>query len=242
VIERAREAGVRAMLNIGTGEPESGSFERAVELAEWHEGIYTAIGVHPHDAKIYDEAAEERLINLVKNSKKIIGWGEIGLDFYYDHSPQDVQRDVFRRQIRVARELDLPIIIHSRDADDETVQILTEECSHSDFRGGIMHCFGGTAEMAQKLMPLGFLISFAGNITFKKAENLREAARVVPLDKLLVETDCPYLTPVPFRGRRNEPALVVETAKYLAEFYSVSPEELAAQTTRNFTDFFRIEI
>lgn len=242
VIARAREAGVRAMLNVGTGEPESGSFEQAVELAEKHEDIYASIGVHPHDAKTFDDAAERRLINLAKSSKKVIAWGEIGLDFYYDHSPHDVQRDVFRRQIRIAGELDLPIIIHSRDADDETVQILTEECSYEGFRGGIMHCFGGTAEMARDLMKIGFLISFAGNITFKKAENLRDAARVVSLDKLLIETDCPYLTPVPFRGRRNEPALVVETAKFLADFYAVPLEDLARQTTNNFTTFFNLTI
>lgn len=242
VIARAREAGVRAMLNVGTGEPESGSFERAVELAEEHENIFASIGVHPHDAKTFDDAAERRLVDLARNSKKVIAWGEIGLDFYYDHSPREVQEGVFRRQIRIARDLNLPIIIHSRDADDETVGILTEECGHENFRGGIMHCFGGTAEMARDLMKIGFLISFAGNITFKKADNLRDAARVVPLDKLLVETDCPYLTPVPFRGRRNEPALVVETAKYLADFYGVPLEDLARQTTNNFTNFFKLSL
>ncbi|MBK6748436.1 MAG: TatD family hydrolase [Acidobacteria bacterium] len=137
-----------------------------------------------------------------KPAGKVIAWGEIGLDYYYDHSPRDVQRDVFRRQIRTARVLDLPIIIPSRDADDETVEILTEECSYDGFRG-IMHCFGGTASMAEALMKIGFLISFAGNVTFKKAENLRDAARVVPLDRLLIETDCPFLTPVPFRGKQR---------------------------------------
>ncbi|MCY7345717.1 MAG: TatD family hydrolase, partial [Pyrinomonadaceae bacterium] len=218
--------------------------------------------VHPHDAKLYDEQAENHLIDLVKSSKKVIAWGEIGLDFYYDHSPRDVQFDVFRRQIRIARKLDLPIIIHSRDADDETVEILMEECStemengkrktenengaiksasENNFRGGIMHCFGGTAAMAEKLMNIGFLISFAGNVTFKKAENLREAARVVPLDKLLIETDCPFLSPVPFRGKRNEPAFVVETAKFLADFYGVDLEVLARATTENFLRLFRLE-
>ncbi|MEP6924801.1 MAG: TatD family hydrolase, partial [Pyrinomonadaceae bacterium] len=145
-------------------------------------------------------------------------------------------------QIRIARELDLPIIIHSRDADTETVEILTEECSAPNFRGGIMHCFGGTPAMALSLMKIGFLISFAGNVTFKKAENLREAARVVPLDKLLVETDCPYLAPIPFRGQRNEPARVVETARFLADFYNVEFEELARATTENFLDFFKISL
>ena len=242
VIKRAQDAGVALMLNIGTGEPLSGAFERAVNLAEQHENIFAAIGVHPHDAKTFDAAAEKQLIDLARNSKKVIAWGEIGLDFYYDHSPRDVQANVFRQQIHIARELDLPIVIHSRAADDETVRILTEECSDSDFRGGIMHCFGGTPAMAVSLMKIGFLISFAGNVTFKKAENLRGAARVVPLDKLLVETDCPYLTPLPFRGQRNEPARVVETARFLADFYNVEFEELAGQTTQNFLNFFKISL
>lgn len=243
VIGRARDAGVRAMLVVGTGAADDfENFERAVRIAEQHENIFASVGVHPHDAKTFDEAAERRLVDLVKSSRKVVAWGEIGLDFYYDHSPRDVQAEVFRRQIRVARELDLPIIIHSRDADAETVAILTEECAGEDFRGGIMHCFGGSAAMAEELMKIGFLISFAGNVTFKKAENLREAARVVPLERLLIETDCPFLTPVPFRGRRNEPAYVVETARFLAQFYGIELETLAKQTTQNFLDFFNLEI
>ena len=255
VVQRARDAGVMAMLNVGTGDPQSDDFRRAVAVAEKYENVFASVGVHPHDAKLYDDAAEKHLIDLAKSSKKVIAWGEIGLDYYYDHSPRDVQVDVFRRQIRTARELNLPIIIHSRDADDETVAILTEECSEktengklkaengrSGFRVGIMHCFGGTPQMAEDLMNIGFLISFAGNVTFKKAENLRDAARVVPLDKLLVETDCPFLTPVPLRGMRNEPAFVVHTAKFLADFYEIEVELLAERTTRNFLDFFRLKL
>lgn len=249
VVQRARDADVVAMLNIGTGDPHSVDFRKAVAVAERYENVFASVGIHPHDAKLYDDKAEAHLIELAK-SEKVIAWGEIGLDYYYDHSPRDVQVEVFRRQIRTARGLDLPIIIHSRDADDETVEILTEECSgitdkgelitDSDFRG-IMHCFGGTPQMAESLMKIGFLISFAGNVTFKKAENLRDAARVVPLDKLLVETDCPFLTPVPFRGKRNEPAFVEHTARFLADLYGIELETLAAQTTKNFLDFFRIE-
>ena len=242
VVERAREAGVEIMLNVGTGDPHSDDFRRAVAVAEKYDNVYASVGVHPHDAKLYDDAAEQHLIDLIRSSGNVIAWGEIGLDFYYDHSPRDVQMEVFRRQIKKARELNVPIIIHSRDADDETVEILTEECGIDDFRGGIMHCFGGTPEMAEKLMSLGFLISFAGNVTFKKAENLRDAARVVPLDKLLVETDCPFLTPVPFRGKRNEPAYVEHTARFLAEFYGIEFEELADQTTENFLSFFGINL
>jgi TatD DNase family protein len=240
VVRRAKDAGVEAMLNIGTGDPHSDDFRRAVAVAEKYENVYASVGVHPHDAKLYDDKAEQHLIDLVKTSKKVIAWGEIGLDHYYDHSPRDVQRDVFRRQIRTARELDLPIIIHSRDADDETVEILIEECSYDAFRG-IMHCFGGTPEMAETLMKIGFFISFAGNVTFKKADNLRDAARVVPLDRLLIETDCPFLTPVPFRGKRNEPSFVVHTARFLADFYDVGPADLASATTSNFTRIFGLE-
>lgn len=251
VIERARAAGVAMMLVVGTGNPHSGEIERAVRLAEKYENVFAAVGVHPHDAKEYSDAAENHLIELVNESERVVAWGEIGLDFHYDHSPRDVQETVFRRQIRAAKRMNLPVIIHSRAADEETVRVLREECAKktddgkwkidNNFRGGVMHCFGGTAEMATDLMDIGFLISFAGNVTFKKAENLREAARVVPLDKLLIETDCPYLAPIPFRGRRNEPAFVAETAKFLAEFYDVSIETLAAQTTKNFVDFFRLK-
>ena len=242
IVARARAAGVAAMLNIGTGDPHSDDFQKAVAVAEKYENVFASVGVHPHDAKLYDDKAEEHLIELAKSSNKVIAWGEIGLDFYYDHSPRDVQREVLRRQIRTARALDLPIIIHSRDADDETIEILSEECSGENFRGGIMHCFVGTPSMAERLMRIGFLISFAGNVTFKKAENLREAARVVPINKLLVETDCPFLTPVPFRGKRNEPAYVEHTARFLAGFYGVEFETLAEQTTRNFLDFFGVEL
>ncbi|HEX8288457.1 MAG TPA: TatD family hydrolase [Pyrinomonadaceae bacterium] len=238
VVRRAHDAGVKAMLTIGTGNPHDGEITRAVETAKKYENVFASVGVHPHDAKLYDEAAENHLRELVKSSEKVIAWGEIGLDFYYDHSPHDVQIGVFRRQIKIARELNMPIIIHSRDADAETVQILREECSDSKFRGGIMHCFGGSAEMAENLMEIGFLISFAGNVTFKKANNLRDAARVVPLDKLLIETDCPFLAPIPLRGKRNEPAFVVHTAQFLADFYDVEVEELARQTTENFKRFF----
>jgi TatD DNase family protein len=242
VIKRAEDAGVKMMLVVGTGAADDfDNFERAVRLAESRENIFASVGVHPHDAKTFDEAAEKRLIDLAKSSRKVVAWGEIGLDFYYDHSPRDVQEQVFRQQIGIARDLNLPIIIHSREADDETVRILTEECaSNAGFRGGVMHCFGGSARMAEDLMKIGFLISFAGNVTFKKAENLRQAARVVPLERLLIETDCPYLAPVPLRGRRNEPAYVVETARFLADFYGVELETLAERTTRNFVEFFRV--
>lgn len=240
VIKNALEAGVCAMLNVGTGKPDSESFEKTAALTRKYPGIYGAVGIHPHDARFYDEKTEKMLVGLLKNNEKLIAWGEIGLDYFYEHSPRETQQKVFRRQLNVARRLDLPVIIHSREANEDTVKILREECGGVGFRGGIMHCFGGTPEMAGKLIELGFLISFAGNVTFKKADDLRAAARVVPLDKLLIETDCPYLTPVPFRGKRNEPARVVETGRFLADLLGVRTDRLASQTTENFIRFFSL--
>jgi TatD DNase family protein len=243
VVERARSAGVKMMLVVGTGDAaDFENFSRVVRLAERNENIFASVGIHPHDAKTFDAESERRLIELASGNEKVIAWGEIGLDFYYDHSLPELQKEVFKKQIHIANRLNLPIIIHSRDADVETVEILTEECGGENFRGGIMHCFGGTAEMAEKLMNIGFLISFAGNVTFKKADNLRDAARVVPLDKLLIETDAPYLAPIPFRGKRNEPMFVVETANFLAAFYGLEIEELANRTTQNFLDFFKLSL
>jgi len=239
VIRRARDAGVTTMLNVGTGDPHSGAFERAVELAEKHTDIYAAVGVHPHDAKLFTDQAEQRLLDLVKQSRQVIAWGEIGLDYHYDHSPRDVQRKVFERQLRLARLLELPVVIHSREANDDTLAILREEMAGYE-RGGVLHCFGGSLEMATSAIDLGFFISFAGNLTFQKAEDLRSIARQLPLDRLLIETDCPYLTPVPFRGKRNEPARVVETARCLAELHGRELEEIGHITGENFGKLFRV--
>jgi TatD DNase family protein len=237
VIARARDAGVTTMLNVGTGDPHSGAFERAVELAEKHREIFAAIGVHPHDAKLFDDRAEQRLVDLAKQSTRVVAWGEIGLDYHYDHSPRDVQRDVFRKQLGIARALNLPVIIHSREADGDTINILVSELTGYD-RAGVLHCFGGSLQMAQAAIELGFFVSFAGNLTFKKAEDLRDIARQLPLERLLVETDCPYLTPVPFRGKRNEPARVVETARFLAELREKPFEEIGEVTSHNFERLF----
>ena len=239
VITRALDAGITTMLNVGTGDPNSGAFERAVELAESHENIYAAVGVHPHDAKLFDDAAEICLTDLVKQNSKVIAWGEIGLDYHYDHSPRDVQRDIFRRQLRSARALDLPLVIHSREADDDTIDILRDELSGYQ-RAGVLHCFGGSLQMARDAIELGFYVSFAGNLTFKKAEDLRDIARQLPLDRLLVETDCPYLTPVPYRGKRNEPARVLETAACLAALHGEELDEIARITSENFERLFGV--
>lgn len=241
VVERARANGVCAILNVGTGDPHSGSLERAVEVAERYENVYAAVGVHPHDARLFDDEAASRIHNLIKESSRVIGWGEIGLDYHYDNSPRDVQRDVFRRQLQLAREANLPVIVHSREAEDDTVNILRDELKDSA-RRGVMHCFGGSLQMMERVVELGFMISFAGVITFKKAEDLRDVAGHVPVDRLLIETDCPYLTPVPFRGKRNEPARVVEVAKCLAEILGLTVEEMGQLTTDNFTRFFGLKI
>ena len=241
VIERARAAGVRAILNVGTGDPHGGNFERAVAVAEKYEGVYAAAGVHPHDARLYDDEAERLLLDVLRGSGRVVALGEIGLDYYYDNSPREVQREVFARQLRLAREEGLPVIIHSREADEDTAEILRRELEGSGVRG-MMHCFGGGKALADSALGLGFMVSFAGNVTFKKAEALREVAAVVPLERLLVETDCPFLAPVPFRGRRNEPAYVVETARFLAGLRGVGHEEMGRVTTENFASLFGLDL
>lgn len=240
VIQRARAAGVSAILNVGTGDPNSGAFERAVALSSQHDDVYAALGVHPHDARLFDDAAEARIVALARNSSRVIAWGEIGLDFHYDNSPRDIQGKVFQRQMKLAREAKLPVIIHTREAEDETIEILKSETDDGGC-SGVMHCFSGSSDLAKEALALGFYISFSGIITFKKAEDLRAIAREVPLDRLLIETDCPYLTPVPYRGKRNEPAYVVEVARCLAELRELSLDEVARITSTNFAKLFRVQ-
>ena len=239
VIQRARDAGVSAILNVGTGDPHSGALERAVELAEKHQDIYTAIGTHPHDARLFDGKAEQRITGLIKQSSRVIAWGEIGLDFHYDNSPRDVQMEVFRRQLHLARDAHLPVIIHTREAEAETIEILKSDLAGFN-PAGIMHCFSGSLSLAQQVLELGFLISFSGIVTFKKADELRAIAQRVPLDNLLIETDCPYLSPIPFRGKRNEPAYVVEVARCLAGIHGLEVEEIARISTENFNRLFKL--
>jgi TatD DNase family protein len=239
VIERALAAGVQTILNVGTGDPHSDSFERAVSLSQTSNAIYTAIGIHPHDARLYDDLAEEKTRKLISESARVVAWGEIGLDFYYDNSPRAVQVDVFARQLSCAADLNLPVIIHTRDAEPQTIEILKSEYSRAAKRG-VFHCFSGSLDLVKAALDLGFLISFSGIVTFKKAETLREAARYVPSDRLLIETDCPFLAPVPFRGKRNEPAYVTEVARCLAVERKVSIEEIASATTENFLRLFEL--
>lgn len=236
VLRRAKDSGVQFILNVGTGDPHSGALERAVEFGRTHENIYTAIGTHPHDARLYDDEAEQKIKTLIQN-ERVIAWGEIGLDFHYDNSPRDVQVEVFKRQLRAARACDLPVIIHTREAESETIEILQSEYAASK-HGGIFHCFGGSLELAQAALELGFMISFSGILTFKKADELREVAKHVPLARMLIETDCPYLSPIPYRGKRNEPAYVVEVARCLGELYDVELEAMGYLTSDNFHRLF----
>jgi TatD DNase family protein len=232
VIARALDAGVDRMMSIGSGNGPP-DLEAALRLARRHAFIYATIGVHPHDAaKATPETftALEALATDTTIGTKVLAIGEIGLDYHYDFSPRDVQRSVFIAQLKLAARAGKPIVIHTREAWDDTLELLRQHWSGR----GIVHCFSGGAAEAQQALDLGFYLSFGGVLTFPKADALREAARLAPEDRLLIETDAPYLAPVPKRGKRNEPAFVVETARRLAEVRGVAPERMAEVTTRNF--------
>lgn len=236
VVARAREAGVDVMLAIGTGGGPP-DLEVAIRLAEQYDSVWATVGIHPHDAAKADAASFDRLAELCGHPR-VLALGEIGLDYHYDNSPREIQREVFVNQMQIARQAGKPIVIHSRDAWEDTIELLQTHWSPGGL-SGIMHCFSGDAEQAREALDLGFWISFAGVVTFRRAEQLREAAAAVPLDRLLVETDAPYLTPEPYRKiRRNEPRYVVETARKVAETRGVAYEELAAATSRNFCALF----
>lgn len=226
-IKRARAAGVERLMAIGSGDGPP-DLEAAVRLADRYPFIYATVGVHPHDAKKADPATFDRLRELARHPK-VLAIGEIGLDYHYDFSPRETQRAVFERQLELAAEAGKPVVIHTREAWDDTMAAL-----RANWRGGgIMHCFSGGESRAREALELGFHLSFGGVVTFPKAEELRRAARIVPDDRLLVETDCPYLAPVPHRGKRNEPAFLVETVKRLAAVRETTPEAIAALTTAN---------
>jgi TatD DNase family protein len=228
VVARARAAGLVEMLVVG-GVDESAGHRRALEVATRF-GLPATAGVHPHEARIADEAVYDELRGLAREGR-IVAIGEIGLDFHYDHSPRDAQREAFRRQIRLAREVGLPIVVHTREADDETVAILEEEGAAE--AGGVIHCFTGGLELGRRALGLGFLISFSGIVAFPRAEVIQQVARETPDDRLLVETDAPFLAPPPHRGKRNEPAFVAATAARLAELRGVTAEAMADLTAAN---------
>ena len=234
VIERARAFGVSSLLTIG-GASGPDSMAASVPIAETHDWIWTAAGIHPHEASKAEERHFDELCRLAQHPK-FVAIGEIGLDYHYDHSPRDVQQQVLLRQLELARALKLPVVIHCRDAWSELRDLVRKHWQSAGL-GGILHCFSGTQEDAFELMDSGFLVSFAGNVTFKKAENLRAVAREIPLDRLLTETDSPYLAPVPYRGKRNEPAFVAEVTRQLAQLHGLSDQELCGQATKNFERF-----
>jgi TatD DNase family protein len=233
VIARARLAGVGAMLTICT---KISRLERVRAIADSHEDVYCSVGVHPHEAGAEPEVEARRLAELAQHPR-IIGIGETGLDYHYEHSPREKQKASFHSHIAAARETGLPVIVHNRDADQDTIEILTEEHRKRAF-AAVMHCFSAGRELAERAVELGFYISFSGIVTFKDAESIREIARAVPLDKILVETDSPYLAPVPKRGKRNEPAFAVHTAARLADLRDTAPEAFAEATTANFFRLF----
>jgi len=233
VVARARESGVADMLIAGGVDAEDGH-RRALRVAEQF-GVPVSAGIHPHEARLAIEAIYDELRGLARD-KRIVAIGEIGLDFHYDHSPRDVQREVFRRQIRLARDVGLPVIIHTREADGESAAILEEEGAREI--GGVIHCFTGGEELARRALALGFYISFSGIVAFPRSETIQAVARTVPEDRLLVETDSPFLAPPPHRGQRNEPAFVVEVARKVAGLRGTTVEAVGASARRNFERLF----
>ncbi len=232
VIRRAQDAGLEYLVTIGTAKPGDSSVERTLEMANRHPFIYAGIGIHPHDAAHATETLYREIEKLVHHPKVIL-WGEIGLDYYYDFSPRDAQREVFRRQIQMARNCGLPVAIHCRDAWEDLIGIVQEEW-RGENPGGILHSFTGTAVMAHEAAELGFHISFSGMVSFKNARGIREAAVATPLERILLETDSPYLAPVPHRGKRNEPSWVQDVARSLAHTLGIAHEDLCRISSANF--------
>jgi TatD DNase family protein len=227
VIQRAKESGVEYIFTVGT---EKEDWKRALEIANSYSSIYAILGVHPHNAKEIDDQTYPILKEFCRN-QKVKAYGEIGLDFFRNLSPRDIQLKRFREQIGLAKALGLPIVVHDREAHQETLRILKSE--RAEGCGGIIHCFSGDYEMAKVCIDMGFYISIPGSITYKNAEGLRETVKKIPLESLLVETDAPFLTPEPFRGKRNEPSYVRYTAQKVAEIKNASFEKVAEVTTRN---------
>ncbi|MBI1212296.1 MAG: YchF/TatD family DNA exonuclease [Alphaproteobacteria bacterium] len=233
VVDRARTAGVRTMLTIGT---RLRAFEGVRAVAERFDGVWCSVGVHPHEAREEPLHEAGALVERTQHPK-VVGIGEAGLDYYYEHSPRDDQIRNFRAHIEAARATELPLIVHARDADDDLCQILSEEMTRGKFTG-LIHCFSSTRKLAETALSLGFFISISGIVTFKKSDDLRAIVTDIPLDRLLVETDAPYLAPMPYRGKRNEPAFVVHTANAVAALKGVEPSRLADATTDNFFRLF----
>jgi TatD DNase family protein len=236
VIKRAKDAGVLWILTVGSTLAES---QKAVEIAKQNEKILATVGIHPHEAKDVTEDAYGQLKDLARSEKKVVAIGEIGFDFYYNLSSREVQDQVFRRQIQLARELHLSVVVHDRDAHWETIEVLRSEKAFEV--QGILHCFSGDYQMAKDAIDMGFYISISGIVTFRNADSLREVIKKIPLENLLVETDCPYLAPIPMRGKRNEPAYVRYTAAKVAEIKGIEVEKLGEVTSENFLRGFKLK-
>ena len=234
VLARAREAGVGTMLLVG-GVDERAGHRRALELAG-RLGFPASAGVHPHEARLADESVYDELLGLAREGR-LVAIGEVGLDFHYDHSPRPVQREVFRRQVRMAREVGLPLIVHTREADQETAALLEDEGAAEV--GGVIHCFTGGFELARRALALGFHISFSGIVAFPRSQVIQDVARTLSADRLLVETDAPFLAPPPHRGKRNEPAFVVEVARRVASLRGEPLAQVAEAAAQNFARLFR---
>lgn len=234
IIKNLKNNGIELVINIGADLKTSIA---SVSLADKYDNIYAAVGVHPHSAKEMDNSTIEILKSFAKRDK-VVAIGEIGLDFHYDNSPRDIQRKWFKEQLKLAKEVDLPVIIHTREAAQETFDIL-KEAQDGSLRG-VLHCYSGSVEMALEYIKLGFYISIAGPVTFNNAKVTKEVAKAVPLDKLLIETDCPYLTPMPYRGKRNEPMFTKYVAETIAEIRGITFDELAKATNNNTKGLFKI--
>jgi len=232
VLKRAWDGGVRQILTIGNGKGPD-DMGCGIPIAEAYEWVYTSVGVHPHDASKMEERHYDLLEELSAHPR-VLAIGETGLDYYYDNSPRDVQREVFRRHLQLSQKLRLPVIIHTRDADDDTERLLRE----TPPARAVIHCFTSGEKLANYAIDAGLLISFSGIVTFPKSQALARIAAKIPLDRCLVETDCPYLAPVPHRGKRNEPAFVADTAKFIADARGISVEEVAHATSANFLGLF----
>ncbi|PCJ99960.1 MAG: LuxR family transcriptional regulator [Zetaproteobacteria bacterium] len=237
IINAAKQAGIDGMVSVCCRMSEE--IETLLDIANAHDNVWCSIGTHPHDAGLEAEKAysQDDIVKIATTHDKVIALGETGLDYFYDNSPRDDQQQSFRKHIRACITSGLPMIVHTRDAEDDTARIMKEEGAGTSL-SGVMHCFSSTQTLAEQSLELGFYISFSGIITFKKAQALRDTAKIVPLDRVLVETDAPFLAPVPFRGKVNEPAFVANTGAFLAEIYGKTPEEFAKITTENFFRLF----
>lgn len=235
IISHLKQEGVDVIINIGA---DLASSRHSVDLAKKYDNVYATVGIHPHQACDYSEEAEKDLLKLAEE-KKVVAIGEIGLDYYYDYSPRKVQREVFERQLFLAHKLGLPVVIHSRDASQETYETLKKAHETYEFQA-IIHCFSQSVEMMERYIAMGDMIALGGAVTFKNSKVPKEVAREVPLDYLILETDCPYMAPVPYRGKRNEPKYIKKTAQYIAELRNMDVRDLLEHTDKNTKRFYRI--